>query len=169
MRRHHLIEESKSELDVAYEQVKAAEQKLMSLEFEYNERIKSIEQANGEASTESLAALTQEKESLQAQLDLETLYELQTVSVERFAAISTAFTIIGAVEDTDQVLDLIRNILFRPDEIRQKKPDIDKNIRKFAKALRAYSREDSNEENDTDVRESWTAIESLLRDFGRKL
>ena len=34
MRRHHLIEEAKAELDIAHEGVKSAENEIMALEFE---------------------------------------------------------------------------------------------------------------------------------------
>ena len=42
MRRHHLIEEAKAELDIAYEEVKRAELGIMALEFEYNQKIGEI-------------------------------------------------------------------------------------------------------------------------------
>ena len=35
IRRHHLIEEAKAELDVAYEGVKQAEHEIMGLEYTY--------------------------------------------------------------------------------------------------------------------------------------
>ena len=43
LRCHHLIEESKAELDLAYEEVKRAEQKIMALEQEYNQRINGVD------------------------------------------------------------------------------------------------------------------------------
>ena len=42
IRRHHLIEEAKAELDLAYDAVKRAEKSVMDLEFAYNERMKEM-------------------------------------------------------------------------------------------------------------------------------
>jgi len=169
IRRHHLIEEAKAELDVAYEGVKHAENRLMELEHEFNERIKGIKDANGAQMNDSIAALMAEKEERQVNLNLDVLYELQTSAVERFAAVSTAFMIVGSIEGGGKTVDLIRNILFRTDEIRSSKHAIDGAIREFAAALIAYSKNEATSENDKRVRDSWAAIELLLKDFGRPL
>ncbi len=166
MRRHHLIEEAKSELDVAYDEVKRAESKIMALEQDYNDRVKIL---NGGGTPEEISRLMSEKESIQAGLNLEWLYGLQGMAVERFAMVSSAFTIVGSVEDEAVSVDLIRNILFRADEIKGKKIHIDAALREFTGGLRAYSREDSSRENDSRVRQSWGRIEALLRDLGRSI
>lgn len=169
IRRHHLIEEAKAELDLAYEEVKGAEQTIMSLEDEYNEQIKEIDRANGVPYEEKLAQLMGEKESRQERLAIDSLYDLQTCAVERFAMVCAAFTIVASVEDEGISLELLRKVLFREDEMRQNKVEIDQILRSFARGLRDYSKKASNRENDHKVRNSWANIEGLLRGFGRKI
>lgn len=169
IRRHHLIEEAKAELDLAYEEVKRAEQTIMSLEDEYNDRIKEIGQANGVSYEAKLAELMGEKGSRQERLDIDSLYDLQSCAVERFAMVCAAFTIVASVEDEDIYLELLRKVLFREDEMRQNKVEIDRALRSFARGLRDYSKKASNRENDLKVRESWANLEGLLRGFGRKI
>lgn len=166
MRRHHLIEEAKSELDVAYDEVKRAESKIMALEQDYNDQVKTL---NGAGMPDDIRRLMSEKESIQSGFNLESLYGLQGMAVERFAMVSSAFTIVASVEEVSVSVDLIRNILFRADEIRGRKIDIDTALREFSAGLRAYSREESSRKNDLRVRQSWDAIEALLRGFGRNI
>ena len=61
MRRHHLIEEAKAELDIAYEEVKRAESGIMALEFEYNQKIGEFKVANGEACGDLITSMMTEK------------------------------------------------------------------------------------------------------------
>ena len=166
MRRHHLIEEAKAELDVAYDAVKQAETDLMRLEFDYNERVK---QANGCADPAFLASLTEEKEKQQQSLDLEALYALQQTATQRFALVSASFGIVGSIKDPHMTVDLIVRLLFQEDELRRNRVAIERNLRAFHKSLRAYMLEDSSVENDTAVRGSWAAIEGILRDLGREI
>lgn len=169
MRRHHLIEEAKTELDVAYEEVKRAESKVMGLEQEYNDKTKTVAQANGSECEALIQDLMAEKESIQASFHLEQLYELQGSAVERFGITSSAFAIIGSVEDHAIGVDLMRNILFRKDEIGQEKIEIDRALRNFSLGLRGYMREAASADNDAMVRQSWSKIEELLRRFGRNI
>ncbi|WP_119167329.1 hypothetical protein [Algihabitans albus] len=166
MRRHHLIEEAKAELDVAYDAVKQAETDLMRLEFDYNERVK---EANGCADPAFLASLTQEKEQQQQSLDLEALYALQQTATQRFALVSASFGIVGSIKDPHMTVDLIVRLLFQEDELRRNRVAIERNLRSFHKSLRAYMLEDSSSENDAAIRESWAAIEGILRDLGREI
>ncbi len=166
MRRHHLIEEAKAELDVAYEEVKRAEHELMDLEFEYNERVKSL---NGHADPDALAELLREKEDRQQALDLEELYGLQRCTTQRFALVSACFGLVGSVKDQAMTVDLIKRLLFQQDELRRNKVLIDRNLRSFQSSLRAYMLKDSSAENDETVRQSWGAIEELLRGLGREI
>lgn len=169
VRRHHLIEEAKAELDLAYEEVKRAEQSIMRLEDEYNELIKGLERVNGTPYEEKLAALMDEKQGRQEQLNISSLYELQSCTVERFAMVCSAFTIVASIEDRDIYLELLRKVLFREDEVRQNKVEIDRALRSFAAGLRDYSKKASTKANDKKVRESWANVEGLLRGFGRKI
>jgi hypothetical protein len=166
MRRHHLIEESKAELDVAYDAVKEAEHALMQLEFEYNERIK---QANGGAAPGFVEGLLQEKDERQQSLGLDALYALQATATQRFALVSAAFSIVGSVKDPQMTIDLIERILFQDDELRRNRVAIERHLRAFQKGLRDYMLEDSSPENDAEVRSHWGAVEGILRELGRDI
>ncbi len=167
IRRHHLIEEAKSELDVAYEEVKRAEQEIMGLEYTFNEKLAALSTAGADDPT--VAKLTAEKEELQSKIDINHLYELQKSAVGRFAMVSSAFTLVGTVEDAAMCADLLRQVLFREPEIKGRRVEIDGIIRTFVKGLRAYSREDSSSELDQKVRTAWGEIESVLRELGRDI
>ncbi len=169
MRRHHLIEEAKAELDLAYEEVKRAEHKIMRLEREYNERIGTVSKANGAKYQAQISAVMGEKEAIQAAIDIESLYQLQGMAVTKFALMSSAFAIVSSVEEFAMSTDLLRKLLFKTKELRQRKIEIDKSVRAFSTGLKAYSREASSHENDKLVRESWAEFEDLLRGFGHNL
>ncbi len=160
VRRHHLIEEAKAELDLAYNEVKRAETRIMELEFEFNERIKP-HQTNGSNLAE-IQDLNMEKERLQSAFDIEQLYEVQNESVQRFARISASFAIIGSVEDEKITVDLIKRLLFKGDAIRANNMSIERKIRTFQEGLREYMRKDSNQTNDRKVRENWAELEDML-------
>jgi len=153
IRRHHLIEEAKAELDLAYEEVKRAEQAVMALEFEYNER---LAQAGADST-----ALIAEKEAKQEGFHLESLYDLQNESAQRFAMVSAAFAIVSSVPDEGMSLDLIKRILFRRDFLRRNKIAVDRNIREFHRGLRDYMRKESSAEADQKVRQAWAEIERM--------
>lgn len=164
VRRHHLIEEAKAELDVTYEEVKRAEQQIMEFEALYNEKSKQL---NGSGTAEQLRALMAEKEAQQDQYGIDELYSMQRSAIERFAQISSVFTIVHSVDSTPVAVDLIRQILFRADDARSRRVEIDKAIQTFAFNLRAYSVEESTLETDRKVRDSWADIETLLSEIGR--
>ncbi|MBI2253927.1 MAG: hypothetical protein HYU58_04840 [Proteobacteria bacterium] len=154
IRRHHLIEEAKVELDLAYEEVKRAEQAVMALEFEYNERMH-------QTSAHMMAELIAEKEGKQEAHNLDALYEMQNEAAQRFALVSAAFAIVSSVQDEDMSLDLIKRILFRRDFLRRHKLEVDKHIRSFHRGLREYMRKESSPEADQAVRASWSEIERM--------
>ena len=155
IRRHHLIEEAKAELDLAYEEVKRAEHAVMELEFEYNERLRDIPQSSPEQ-----GQLIAEKEAKQEAHTLDALYEMQNEAAQRFALVSAAFAIVSSVQDEDMSLDLIKRILFRRDFLRRNKMEVDKHIRSFHRGLRDYMRKESSPE-DSVVRTSWMEIERM--------
>ena len=166
LRRHHLIEESKAELDLAYEEVKRAEQKIMALEQEYNQRINGVDSANGIDYQAAISDIMGEKEAIQAKIGIEDLYDLQGMAIEKFAMMSSAFAIISSVEETAMGSDLLRELLFKNGEQRKYRIEIDKSVRAFSKGLRAYNRQEASHENDILVRRSWARIEELLRQSG---
>ena len=166
VRRHHLIEESKAELDLAYEEVKRAEQKIMALEREYNLRINGADSSNGIDYQAAISGIMKEKESIQAKIGIEDLYKMQGMAIEKFAMMSSAFAIVSSVEEIAMGSDLLRELLFKNGEQRKYRIDIDKSVRAFSKGLRAYNREEASHENDILVRRSWARIEELLRESG---
>ena len=166
VRRHHLIEESKAELDLAYEEVKRAEQKIMALEREYNLRINGVDSSNGIDYQVAISGIMKEKESIQAKIGIEDLYKMQGMAIEKFAMMSSAFAIVSSVEEIAMGSDLLRELLFKNGEQRKYRIDIDKSVRAFSKGLRAYNREEASHENDILVRRSWARIEELLRESG---
>ena len=166
LRRHHLIEESKAELDLAYEEVKRAEQKIMALEQEYNQRINRVDSANAIDYQSAISDIMGEKEAIQAKIGIEDLYDLQGMAIEKFAMMSSAFAIISSVEETAMGSDLLRELLFKNGEQRKYRIEIDKSVRAFSKGLRAYNRQEASHENDILVRRSWARIEELLRQSG---
>lgn len=157
VRRHHLIEEAKAELDIAYEAVKRAEHEIMASEALYYEQRKKL---NG--SNEALLALTAEKEAQQNQFGIDELYELQHSAIQRFSQLSTVFTIVHTVEPTSVATEQIRQFLFRAGEIPTNSAAVVRAIDEFACSLRSYSLEESTVENDRKVRESWEKIEGAL-------
>lgn len=166
MRRHHLIEESKAELDLAYEEVKRAEQKIMAFEQEYNARANLIDQTNGADYQAVISEIMKEKETVQAKIRIEELYDLQGMAIEKFAMMSAAFAIVSSVEESSMGSDLLRKLLFKNGEKRDLFIDIEKSVRAFSRGLRAYNRESASHENDVLVRQSWARIEDLLRASG---
>jgi hypothetical protein len=156
IRRHHLIEEAKAELDLAYEEVKRAEHAVMELEFEYNERLRDIPPNSPEQSL-----LIAEKEAKQEAHTLDALYDMQNEAAQRFALVSAGFAIVSSVPDEDMSLDLIKRILFRRDFLRRNKMEVDKHIRSFHRGLRDYMRKESSPEADSAVRSSWMEIERM--------
>lgn len=156
IRRHHLIEEAKAELDLAYEEVKRAEHAVMELEFEYNERLRDVPQ-----SSEQQGLLIAEKERKQEGHSLDALYEMQNETAQRFALVSAAFAIVSSVPDETMSLDLIKRILFRREFLRRNKMEVDKHIRSFHRGLRDYMRKESSPEADSTVRAAWAEIERM--------
>ncbi len=166
MRRHHLIDEAKADLDLAYEEVKRAELRAMEIESSYCKRIEALlrqGEANGAESE-----LVREKEQKQIVLGIDALHEMQTRALERFAALSTAFAIATSVSDPTLALNLFNQALFRSEEPPEQ-IDLQETIRQFHRGLRAYTYEDQSFENDKVVRASWGSIESALRRLSRSI
>ena len=113
--------------------------------------------------------LLREKEDRQQALDLEELYGMQRCTTQRFALVSACFGLVGSVKDQAMTVDLIKRLLFQQDELRRNKVLIDRNLRSFQSSLRDYMLKDSSATNDETVRQSWGAIEELLRGLGREI
>lgn len=91
------------------------------------------------------------------------------MAIEKFGLMNSAFAIVSSVEEAAMSSDLLRGLIFKNEDLREHKIDIDKSARAFSKDLKAYSRTGSSHENDMMVRNAWAEIESLLRRFGRNI
>ena len=169
IRRHHLIEEAKAELDLAYEAVKRSENRLIALDIEYGEKIAMAEQANGARMSVKIANFLSERDEKKVSVDVGALYHLEKSALERFSVLSAAFSTVCANSDVNLVSQTLENIVFRPGEYIKVGPDVKNAVRDFAHGLRAYTTESASPENDLIVRESWAVIEKTLRSFGRAI
>ncbi len=163
MRRHPLIEEAKSELDVAFDEVRRIELKIMALEQEYNER------AQAElAGDDALASMSDEKQRLQEGLDLEGFYALQRRAIARFSAVSAAFAVVGAVEEPGVAAHVLRMALY-PEFKGVDRVAAARELKTFARKLREFMFKRADMESEAAVRDAWTAIEDRMRSGGRDL
>lgn len=167
IRRHHLIEEAKAELDAAYDEVKRAELKVMMLENQYQDQISLLEGMPG--TDEEVNRLISEKNRRQEMFGLEALYDMQKHAIQRLSVVSSAFAIIGSIEDEDKAIDMISRLLFRDETLQNLHHEVHLAIRTFQRALREYIRKESTTANDSLVRENWAKLEAIMRGLGRQI
>ena len=166
IRRHHLIEEAKAELDVVYEEVKRAENRLFTLDRDYGERIADVQRANGARMNENVENLVVEREAQKDKIDVPSLYRLEKAALERFSILTAAFSTVCVVADADKAAEKLGGIVFRPGEFDS---DSREAMLTFVRHLRAYATGDASTENDKLIRESWSFIENALRSLGRTI
>lgn len=169
IRRHPLIEEAKAELDLAYEAVTKAENRLITLDVEFGDKIAAAEMANGANMPQKIEKLVTERDKKKGSVDIEALYLSEKSALERFSVLSAAFSTVSAHPDDESVALALGNSVFRPGEYIKVGPDVENAVREFARRLRDYTTEDASADNDLAVRESWAKIEKTLRSFGRAI
>ena len=169
IQRHELIEEAKADLDKAYEAVRQAENSLITLDVEFGDKIAAARKSNGAKMPEKIENLLAERDELKSSIDIGAIYSLEKAALERFSALSAAFSTVCAHPEDDSVALALGNTVFRPGEYIKVGPDVENAVRQFACSLRAYTTEKANKENDTAVREAWAVIEKTLRSFGRAI
>lgn len=169
IRRHHLIEEAKAELDLAYEAVKRAENRLIALDIEFRQKISTAKKVNGAKMPQKLDDFLMERDKKKGSVDIEALYMLEKSALERFSVLSAAFSTVCAHPDDESVALALGNTVFRPGEYIKVGPDVENAVREFARSLRAYTTEEASKKNDLSVRGSWSTIEKTLRSFGRAI
>ena len=103
----------------------------MELEQDDNLRANSITEANGTNYQATLREAMKEKEEIQSAIDIEMLYELQGMAVEKFGLMSSAFAIVSSVEEAAMSSDLLRGLIFKNEDLREHKIDIDNSVRAF--------------------------------------
>ncbi len=169
IRRHHLIEEAKAELDVTYEEVKRAENQLIALDLEYGEMISDVRRANGSRMSEKIEKLVSEREGRKIRVDVASLYRLEKAALERFSILTAAFSSVCVHADDEDAVAKIGRYVFRPREFDTLPDEVRRAVRDFVQGLRAYTTEAASGENDRTVREAWGIIEDTLRSFGRTI
>ncbi len=169
VRRHHLIEEAKAELDVAYEEVKRVENKLIALERDYGLKIAEAERRNGKEMPAKIEALVSARDAEKISIDVSTAYMIEKAALERFSIITAAFSTVCVHADSDAAADTLEAIVFRPGELKALGKKVKNAVRDFADGLRAYTTIEASVENDQKVRKSWAVIEDSLRGFGRAI
>lgn len=160
MFRHHLIEESKAELDSAFQEAKRAEYALM-------ERLRSARTAHAldrGCSTEQ-ASRALFAESAAARAELEDLYDLQHAAADRFALISKAHEAVWTSADVDAGVEAALGILYRKSG--RQDPTARQVVRGFVEALDRFFHGDLSEQTDMAVRNAWQQVEEHLRRLGR--
>jgi len=169
IRRHHLIEEAKAELDLAYEAVKRTENRPIALDVEFGDKIAAAEKTNGAKMPHKIEKLLADRDKKKCSVDVEALYILEKSALERFSVLSAAFSTVYVHPDDESVALALGNMVFCPGEYIKIGPDVDNAVRGFARSLRAYTTEEASKENDLAVREFWMVIEKTLRSFGRAI
>lgn len=169
IRRHQLIEEAKEDLDLSYAAVKKAENRLITLDVEFGDKITAAEKANGAHMPRKIEKLLADRDKKKDSIDIQALYTQEKAALERFSVLSAAFSTVFAHQDEESVALALGNTVFRPGEYVKIGPEVQQAVRRFARALRAYTTEEASNDNDRDIRESWAYIEKTLRSFGRAI
>lgn len=168
-RRHQLIEEAKAELDVAYEEVKRAELKVPRFEQPSNGRANPRDGAEQSPSRDEPRRPMPEKAALQTGDNMKTLYGLQNQAIERFSIVSSAFSIVGSTDDISVSVEMLRDVLFQANEVRNDEIEIHAALSGFVSGLHAFNLGDRSPESDRKVRQSWMETEQILRRLGRDI
>ena len=169
IRRHHLIEEAKAELDLTYEEVKRAENRLIALDIEYGKVIEAAREMNGSRMPDKIACLVEERDAKKIQIDVSGLYSLEKAALERFSILTAAFSSVCMHAEDDDAVERVGRNVFRPREFENVPDHVRQAVHDFVHGLRAYTTEAASPENDRVVREAWMTIENTLRDFGRTI
>ncbi|MEE8393578.1 MAG: hypothetical protein V3R66_04475 [Rhodospirillales bacterium] len=156
----HLQLEIKEKLDVAAGMVRRAEEAIMEMEFEYNERITAL--ADGPGHDLRIAELTKEKEGRQEKLGLNEAYAAQEIAARRFALISRLYKIATEQKSPALLLEDLKDALSDNSSAFAATPNVDETVNRLAEALTAYLNYSLSDENDRKIRQVWSEIESLL-------
>lgn len=156
----HLQLEIKEQLDKAADRVRHAEEAIMEMEFEYNERMTAL--AEGPSRDGRIAELTKEKEGRQEKLNINKAYSVQEEAARRFALISRLYKI--AIEQKSQTLlhEDLKDALSKNSAAFAARPSVDETVNRLAEALTAYLNDSLSDENDKKLRQAWSEIELIL-------
>lgn len=168
MYRHHLIEEAKSELDVAYEEVKRIEQQHLTLANDMGDSVDSMSVAVGDAVVANIDPYIAQKRDLGRNTDLIEQYDVQTAAVGRFELVSKAFSIVATEVNAEQAVARLNSVILRSGDPAERK-EIEAAIHNFCDGLFDYMRFMPTFDNDKKIRDSWRQIEDALRAWGRRI
>ncbi len=153
----HLQQEIKGELDSATRNVRRAEDLVMEMEFEYNERIANMASGLGQAA--KIAELMKQKELRQESIGLENAYNAQKRVVRRFAMINDIYKIACAPTSRIIALTYIKGAVCRYSPTLATMPELDRIVKDLANALGDYLNGSLDDENDRKIRRLWQKIE----------
>ncbi|MEM9751678.1 MAG: hypothetical protein AAF869_12080 [Pseudomonadota bacterium] len=163
MKRHHLIEEAKSDLTVAHDEVRRTEGRVMELEEDYDLRLKCLGYDRGGVADADFRDLMREKERFQEALNLDDVYVIRQRAADRFCTVASAFAVAEAIDDAALAADTLRKLLFSGADYRSKKIVIDRMLRDFSQLVKADPGEDPEAATQA-VRTAWGRVEALLND-----
>jgi len=166
MKRHPLFDEAKSEVVIAFEEVRRVERKIMALEEDFDLEVDAMTARDGPPSDAAFRDVMREKEDRQERLDVDGAYAMRARAATRFSLIAAAFAVAESFEDPRMARDVLRWRFFRPEDVRPRKLALDKQLLAFANGLRAYRERGGCAEADAEVRGAWRAIETALQEAG---
>lgn len=167
MRRHPLVDEAESNLDVAYARTRSAELKAMALEDEYNEALVGDPVSADSSGVEAFVERMAEKEARQDALALDHAYDELNAAVIRFSDVSTAFSAVAMVPEPSLAPQVLSRVLFRDAMGPGQRALVMRALKIFSGALRRYIDDDEPGNAEAEVRMAWGAIETYLDEAGR--
>ena len=161
IRRHHLIEEAKAELDLAFEEIKRAEK--LFIENTQKTDIQYYKKTGTDPETHVTATGLHSPDYIQE------IYKMQHAAVQRFSLISTCFAIVNMHEKHEIALDKLKHALFRGEELDTQTDTLNNLVEDFFNSLNDYTFIKCSKKNDMRVRNTWKNIEVFLKDLGRDI
>lgn len=161
-----IIREIKNELDAVVGEVEAAEERLFSLENEYNAR---AWQAGGAADEAGVSRLMEEKQAEQERLNLPDLYRHQNRASRKFSMISRAYEIGSGQTSERAIYHQLVGYLFRSSDDVDQVPGIEGILKQLAGALHAYFHVSFDDERERAIAAAWQPLETALRALGREI
>ena len=143
IRRQHLIEEANAELDLAYEVVKRAENRLIALDIEFGDKITAAEKTNGaKCPKKSKSCLPNRiKEAFRGCGS--TLY-YRKIGFRAFSGPMRCFLTVCTHLDDESIALAPGNTGFRPGGYIKIGPDVEIAVRGFARSLGAYTTKEAS-------------------------
>ena len=165
-RRHALIDEAKAEHDVAFDEMRRAQESLVNLVQDYEVRV-------SDAARQGCAALVvelrEEFAARQRRLMLDDLFEIEATTMERLVVVSRAFGATVTMAGDLNEIDRLRAVIFRGGLADSGGAAGDAVLRAFAKGVWDYWLGIDPAGSDSRIRKAWGDIESRLRALGRKI